>query len=110
LKSDVTSSGRREPNAAQVNTRRVTELLRPFVGRFDDWNRRAARASATALSHVTTAAEKVHHQRKLRELYHEVESAYEEFEQVVAGEGYHSRIEDVRSAFRRLRGVLGDWR
>lgn len=78
-------------------------LIRPFVPRFEDWNQRAAKASATALSHVTSPAERAQQAKNLALLHSEVDKAYQEFETAVAGQPPHRRIDDLRAAFQRLR-------
>ena len=100
---DLTTPRRRDEVAEH---RRVLHLVRPFMDRFPDWNHRAARASATILSHVTLPEEKQEHRRLLDDLNAEVEAAYAQFEAIVAGHPYHSRIADIRAAFERLLVIL----
>lgn len=97
---------RRRPPEELAARRQATQIIRPFLSRFEDWNHRAARASASILSHVTTEPEKARHRDDLAQLRSEVEAAYDEFQSAVAGQPPHSRIDDVDAAFERLLSVL----
>lgn len=98
---------RRRPPQEVAARRQALQIIRPFQTRFEDWNHRAARASAAILSHVTTEAEKTQHREDLAALRAEVEAAYAEFLDAVAGRPPHGRIDDVDAAFERLLSVLG---
>jgi hypothetical protein len=106
---DFTAAQKRASPEHVVRNRRAMSLIKPFVSRFEDWNQRAARASATALSKLASPAERDQQIQILTMLRNEVENAYEEFEAAVAGEHQHSRIDDLRAAFLRLRHVLSQW-
>ena len=106
---DFTAAQKRASPDHVVRNRRAMSLIRPFVPRFEDWNQRAAQASATALSKLASPAERDQQIQILTMLRNEVENAYEEFEAAVAGEHQHSRIDDLRAAFLRLRHVLSRW-
>ena len=84
----------------------VIQLIRPFLGRFEDWNIRAARASATILSHMTADAEKSAQRARLSELRAEIEAEYARFEAATKGRGGLARVADVDAAFRRLLAML----
>lgn len=101
-----TTPRRRRPSHDLAARQQATQIIRPFLTRFEDWNHRAARASASILSHVTTEAEKARHRDDLAQLRAEVEANYGEFLTAVAGEPQHGRIDDVDAAFERLLGVL----
>jgi hypothetical protein len=106
---DFTAAQKRASPDHVVRSRRAMSLIRPFVPRFEDWNQRAAQASATALSKLASPAERNQQIQILTALRAEVENAYEEFEAAVNGERQHSRIDDLRAAFLRLRHVLSRW-
>ena len=106
---DFTASQKRASPEHVARSRRAMSLIRPFVPRFEEWNQRAAKASATALSKLASPAERNQQIQILTMLRDEVESAYEEFEAAVTGEPQHSRIDDLRAAFLRLRQVLSQW-
>lgn len=108
--TDFMASPRRQSPAHVDQKRHALELIRPFVPRFEEWNQQAAKASATALSHVSSPSQKASQARVLSSLYNEVAGAYEQFETAVAGAPPHSRIDDVRAAFVRLIAVLEPWR
>ena len=97
---------RRRPPQELAARQQAVAIIRPFLPRFEDWNHRAARASASILSHVTTEPEKKRHRDDLAQLRGEVEAAYDEFQSAVAGQPPHSRIDDVDAAFERLLSVL----
>ena len=107
---DFTAGLKRSSPLDVVKSRRALSLIRPYAARFEGWNQRAAKASATALSRITSPEERAEQFNKLALLYEEVEQAYEEFEAAVAGEPPHSRIDDLRAAFLRLLQVLCRWR
>jgi len=110
MMSDFMAQPKRQPIKGLVQARHALALIKPFVARFEDWNHRAAKASATALSHVSTPTERSQQVQLLSAFYDEVDAAYNEFETVIAGEPPHSRIDDLRAAFLRLRSVLERWR
>ena len=97
--SDFTPAYRRQPPTEVTENRRAAAAIRPFVSRFEDWNKRAAKSAAVASSHFSTAAERREHAKALEQLRQGVQQAYDEFETVVAGEPAHGRIEDLRAAF-----------
>lgn len=100
----------RQSSSGIADRRRAMELIRPFVPLFEEWNHRAARASALALSRLASAEERAEQARVLADLYREVDKSYEEFESTVASAPRHGRIDDLRAAFQRLRGILEHWR
>lgn len=97
---------RRRPSQELAVRRQALQTIRPFLDRFEDWNHRAARASAAILSHVTTEPEKVTHRDELARLRAEVEAAHAQFLTTIAGHPPHSRIDDVDAAFERLLSAL----
>jgi len=84
----------------------VIQLIRPFLGRFEDWNIRAARASATILSHMTAEVEKTAQRQRLTDLRSEIEAEYARFEAATAGRRGLARVADVDAAFGRLLSML----
>lgn len=98
---------RRRPPQELAARQQAVAIIRPFLPRFENWNHRAARASASILSHVTTEPEKTQHREDLALLRAEVEAAYGEFTSAAAGATPHSRIDDIDAAFERLLAVLG---
>lgn len=98
---------RRRPPQELAARQQAVQAIRPFLPRFEDWNHRAARASASILSHMTTEAEKARHRDDLANLRAEVEAAHGEFTSAAAGLPPHSRLDDVEAAFERLLSVLG---
>lgn len=100
----------RQTSADVVTQRRVLTLIKPFALQFEDWNHRAAKAGAIALSHVQSKDERARQAEILAALFQEVDEAYEDFESAVAGRPNHTRIDDLRAAFRRLCDLLGRWR
>lgn len=108
--TDFVAAPKRRMSIDVAQSRRAMAVIRPFVSQFEGWNLRAARASATALSHVASPAEQAEQARNLASLYVEVDQAFEEFERTVVDEPRHGRIDDLRAAFVRLRSVLEHWR
>lgn len=103
--SDVSPRRRSSPPQA-VARKQAVRLVKPFLDRFEDWNQRAARASAAILSRAPNDEEKSQYRADLAELRAEVEASYTEFTQVTAGQPRHSRIDDVANAFERMLSVL----
>lgn len=110
MMSDFMAQPKRQSSEHTVKARHALKLIKPYVPLFEGWNQRAAKASATALSHVSSTGERAQQARVLRDLFEEVRASYDEFETEVAGEPQHSRIDDIRAAFTRLMDVLGHWR
>jgi hypothetical protein len=103
-------AGRQRQLPEEVSrSRRANALVRPFARRFEDWNHRAAKASAHAISHLSSAEERAAQEQVLAMLYREVEAANHDFEQAVAGQPEHGRINDIRNAFARLIATLRPW-
>ena len=102
-------SRRRLPDKVDAKHKALA-LIRPYAKQFENWNRKAAFAAAIALSHVTSPEERAEQEQLLSELCREVDELYEDFETAVAGETGHSRIDDLRHAFERLRSNLSQWR
>lgn len=107
--SDFTPAPRRQTPTEITENRRAAAAIRPFVARFEDWNKRAAKSAAVASSNLSTAAERREHTKALEQLHQEIQQAYDDFEMVVAGVPAHGRIDDLRAAFTRLLAVLRPW-
>src|SRR5690349_7542326 len=107
--TDLGAPSRRRTPTDIMESRRATAAIRPFVTRFEEWNHRAAKATAGALSHLSTEPERQEYASTLAKLHQEVHQAYEEFEAAVSGTPRHGRIEDLRAAFLRLLTILGRW-
>jgi hypothetical protein len=108
--ADLQAGRLRRPSENAAKARSANALVRPFVKRFEDWNHRAAKASAHALSQTTSADEKAAQGQLLAKLYSEVDVASREFEETVSGQPPHGRIDDIRNAFARLLVNLRPWR
>lgn len=103
--------GRQRRLSEEVSrTRKANALLRPFARRFEDWNHLSAKASAHAVSHLSSAEERAAQEQVLAMLYSEVDVANRDFEKAVAGQPEHGRIRDIRNAFARLIERLRPWR
>jgi hypothetical protein len=110
VNAQTQASPRRQLSEDVAQRRHANALVRPFLTRFEDWNHRAAKASTHALSHLTSIEEKAAQEHLLTILYSEVDVASQEFEETVAGQPPHGRIDDIRNAFARLRENLRPWR
>ncbi|CAN7661697.1 hypothetical protein LJR016_005225 [Devosia sp. LjRoot16] len=103
--SNFTSLKRRfVPSAAAK--RRATELARPFLTAFEDWNHRAAKSSAIILSRLSSEEERAAQRRQLEALRAEVKAAYAEFHQAIEGAEPHDRLTDVAAAFERQLQII----
>lgn len=100
-------SSRRASQDSVRQHRRAAKAIAPFVGNFADWNRRAAQASAAVFSLASSERDRENHRQVLAALRSEVEASFRDFEAAVAGEPPHSRIDDIRHAFERLRDMVG---
>lgn len=107
MTQELTNEVRRRARNLDVAARfRAVDLIHPFLGSFEDWNRRAARVGALMVSHAATGAEKTAHREELRALRAEVQSSYDQFRAAVADQPHHGRIDDVDAAFERMLSVL----
>jgi hypothetical protein len=109
--TDFLSPTKRRAMSERVAAERTTmATIKPFMPRFEEWNHRAAKASATAMSPLSSLNETAEQKRILASLCREIEEAYEHFESAIAGSPSHGRIDDLRAAFCRLLQVLDPWR
>jgi len=98
---DPSEPRRRKLNDDVAATRAALRLLRPFLAKFENWNELAARHNALGVSSFTDEDQKQEARVRLTQLRGEVSSSYEQFAEVVAGHN-HSRVDDLRHAFKRL--------
>lgn len=110
MMTDFVAQSKRRSSEHVLSTRHALTLIKPYLSRFENWNHRAARASAAAMSSMSLPVERAQQAQLLAELFREVDETYDEFEAQVAGEPSHGRINDLRAAFLRLRSMLERWR
>lgn len=104
---ELTNDIRRRARNLDVAARfRAVDVIRPFLGSFESWNKRAARVGALMVSHAATGAEKASYREELRALRAEVQSSYDQFRAAVADQPRHGRIDDVDAAFDRMLAAL----
>lgn len=85
--------------------RAVLPIIKPYLDRFEEWNYQAARHIAVLTSSLTDADQKAAARVELKSLRSDVDEAYASF-LADASAISHSRIDDLRNAFERLRKVL----
>lgn len=98
-------SGRAMSASATLNSD-VLPTLRPYLSKFENWNKPAAYLTAFLGSRRATPAEVEQRFTALAELVGEVDAIYAEFEEAAASLPRHSRVADLRAAFRRLQAML----
>lgn len=103
--TDFHRSTRASPVDATAR-RQAALIVGPFLKSFESWNQRAARTGALILAHATTESERTRHRSDLATLRNEVETAYDQFREVVADHPRHGRIDDVDAAFDRMLSLL----
>lgn len=92
--------------ASTILNRKVLPTLWPYLSKFEDWNRRAANLTAFLVSRQATPDKVELWVTELAELASEVDAAFAQFEVAAAALPRHSRVDDLRAAFRRLQAIL----
>jgi site-specific recombinase len=98
-------TGRPRDVNAKLN-RQVLPFIQPYLSRLENWNKRAAQLTALMLSRRATPEAVGQRLAELEELAADVDASFAEFEEVVATLPSHSRVDDLRAAFRRLQAML----
>lgn len=95
--------------AVPVNTtsnRLVLPTIQPYLSKFENWNKRAAHLTAFLVYRQASPEEVELRFTALEELAAEVDAILAEFEESAASLPRHSRVDDLRAAFSRLKAIL----
>jgi hypothetical protein len=96
------TTAQRHPQLGVIETRRVTETLKPFVGALQSWTYKAAQLRGRANSPYSSAQDLTLARLEAGAILAEVRHRHSDLRSLIKGERPHSRLDDVDAAFRRL--------